>query len=182
MEQGRQETGGQVKRDACTPVMSKHLGVQLIASWAAVSLALFLLPLIVGPLEATPSSSEPTLPLPPCPWFSASRFWVHGSIRAQFCPSSPLLSGVNSKHYFPHPVLCSPKVFCWSSSSCFLREKVGWWFWVWEHLYEEGKTGAWRWLSIWASSSAPPHFMSRAGLHAGPHQRADSLLWRWVGR
>lgn len=62
-----------------------------------------------GPFEATPSSSEPpvapgvlepTLALPPCPWFSASHFWVHGPIRAQFCPSS-IATWSNLKTLFP---------------------------------------------------------------------------------
>ena len=119
---------------ACTPVLSKHLKVQLIAPWAAVSLAFPPLashglgPLRPHPLHQSPQwLQESWSPRCPCHHALDSLLPISGSMVPSELSSAhpPLLPGVTSKHYFPNSVLCPPKVFGWSSSSCCLREKWG---------------------------------------------------------
>lgn len=118
---------------ACTPVMSKRLGVQPLASWAAVSLAL--LPLAshsLGPWRPHPLPQSPQWlqeswsPRCPCHHAPDSLLPISGSIVPSELGSAhpPLLPGVTSKHYFPHPVLCLPKSFAGPHPAVF-SEKSG---------------------------------------------------------
>ena len=96
---------------ACTPVLSKHLKVQLIAPWAAVSLAFPPLashglgPLRPHPLHQSPQwLQESWSPRCPCHHALDSLLPISGSMVPSELSSAhpPLLPGVTSKHYFPN--------------------------------------------------------------------------------
>lgn len=144
------------------------------------------------PLHQSPSCSRsPGAHAHPCHHAPDSLLPISGSMVPSELSSAhpPLLPGVTSKHYFPNSCFVHLKSFAgphlavsqrkvgWELCS---QRKARWWFWVWAHPCEKGKTGGWHSLSTWASGSAPPCFMSQAGLHSGPHQE-PIVFWHWVG-